>query len=506
MKKIGLIIAIFLFAINANMAQNELEGLRYSQYSIGGTARFISMGGAFGALGGDLGALAINPASAGLFVNNEFSFTPELVFDKTKGKMLIGNETSVNQYNAFSVSNIGYVSSLQAGKTEGLCGISFGITYNKVADFNQEYEISGLNKESSMAYSFIEYANGYIPDDLWSYVERLAYDTYVIDTDIYNDQYITGLDSTISQTQKKTLATTGGMNEIDLNMSANFSNKLYLGASLGITTLTYNSTSKYSEVNNLLDTNFYDVKYFGLEENLIASGLGINLKIGAIFRPVNWIRLGLAYHTRSFVAINEEYSTSMESEVHYIDANGNVEAPGYKYYTASPTDEDGYYLGALISDYYITTPRKLILSLAFVIKQMALLSLDFETTDYSEIYMNALDFNLDNANLAIETNYKRANNLRLGLEIKKSIFSLRGGVIYYDSPYLNDEFFINPRNLTLSGGIGVNKGAFYIDFALVQQKNERTDYFYSVPGDFSKVGTRLTSEKTRGLATFGFRF
>jgi len=239
MKKIGLIIAVFLFALDASMAQNELDALRYSQRYVDGTARFVGMGGAFGALGGDLGALPINPASAGLFVNREFSFTPQLIYDNTKAKMLIGKETTSNQANAFNISNIGYVTSLQTGTSEGVVSLNFGITYNRIADFNQHYEISGTNTESSMAYSFLQYANGYKPVDLWEYMELLAYNTYVIDTDTLDTQYITGLGSNIEQTQKKSVTTEGGMSEVDLNLSANISNKFYIGASLGITTVNY---------------------------------------------------------------------------------------------------------------------------------------------------------------------------------------------------------------------------------------------------------------------------
>jgi len=506
MKKIGLIIAVFLFALDASMAQNELDALRYSQRYVDGTARFVGMGGAFGALGGDLGALPINPASAGLFVNREFSFTPQLLYDNTKAKMLIGKETTSNQANAFNISNIGYVTSLQTGTSEGVVSLNFGITYNRIADFNQHYEISGTNTESSMAYSFLQYANGYKPVDLWEYMELLAYNTYVIDTDTLDTQYITGLGSNIEQTQKKSVTTEGGMSEVDLNLSANISNKFYIGASLGITTVNYKYTGKYSEENNLLDTNYYDVKYFGLEENLLTSGVGMNLKIGAIFRPVNWARLGVAFHSGSYLAINEEYRTSMESEVHYIDAQGNVDAPGYTYHFAEPTDKDGYKLGALVSDYYIISPGKIILSMALVIKQMALISVDFEQVNYSRMKMSALDFNLDNANQAIIDNFRRTNNLRVGAEIKKGIFSVRGGAIFYDNPLASEDFFINPRNLSLSAGFGLNQGAFYIDFAIAQQKTQRNDYFYSVPDDFSKVGAQLTIEKTKALATFGIRF
>ena len=43
-------------------AQNLTDGLRYSMEDIGGTARFRAMSGAFNSLGGDMSAIALNPA------------------------------------------------------------------------------------------------------------------------------------------------------------------------------------------------------------------------------------------------------------------------------------------------------------------------------------------------------------------------------------------------------------------------------------------------------------
>ena len=52
MKKIGVFI-ISLFYINTISAQNEIDALRYSQNNIIGTAKFSSMSGSYGSLGGD---------------------------------------------------------------------------------------------------------------------------------------------------------------------------------------------------------------------------------------------------------------------------------------------------------------------------------------------------------------------------------------------------------------------------------------------------------------------
>ena len=48
-------------------AQDMFDALRYGQENLTGTARFRAMGGAFGAVGGDLSAINSNPAGSSIF-------------------------------------------------------------------------------------------------------------------------------------------------------------------------------------------------------------------------------------------------------------------------------------------------------------------------------------------------------------------------------------------------------------------------------------------------------
>ena len=62
-----------IFSFRAG-AQNEVDALRYSTYNLTGSAKFSSMGGAFGALGGEFSALSQNPAGIGMYQFSEISF------------------------------------------------------------------------------------------------------------------------------------------------------------------------------------------------------------------------------------------------------------------------------------------------------------------------------------------------------------------------------------------------------------------------------------------------
>ena len=83
MKKISLIISAILFVSAISFSQNVDDALRYSQVFYGGTARFMSMGGAFTALGGDISSLSQNPAGLGVFRSSEITLTPQLMYNKT---------------------------------------------------------------------------------------------------------------------------------------------------------------------------------------------------------------------------------------------------------------------------------------------------------------------------------------------------------------------------------------------------------------------------------------
>ena len=81
-----LVIALAIITTIVN-AQNEVDALRYSTHNISGTARYSSMGGAFGSLGGEFSALSSNPAGIGMYQLGELTFTPSIHFNSPKAKL-----------------------------------------------------------------------------------------------------------------------------------------------------------------------------------------------------------------------------------------------------------------------------------------------------------------------------------------------------------------------------------------------------------------------------------
>ena len=67
MNKKGWYIGIMVLSSGWLFAQGEMDAYRFSQTELNGTARSMSMGGAFGALGGDMSVMSHNPAGLGVY-------------------------------------------------------------------------------------------------------------------------------------------------------------------------------------------------------------------------------------------------------------------------------------------------------------------------------------------------------------------------------------------------------------------------------------------------------
>ena len=83
-----------ILGISAIYSQTYEDALRYNQFYHEGSSRFNSMGGAFGALGGDLSSININPAGSSIFLKSELGFTLNFIKIK-KLKMILINSSQI---------------------------------------------------------------------------------------------------------------------------------------------------------------------------------------------------------------------------------------------------------------------------------------------------------------------------------------------------------------------------------------------------------------------------
>lgn len=513
MKKYFYISLLLLFSSTV-FAQNMVDALRLSDYRLQGTARATAMGNAFGSLGGDFTSATINPAGLGLYRSSEFVFTPKFGKTEVDGSYL-GRTMTDSKYNV-SVPNIGYVANFNSNSNSqsGLVSVSFGIGYNRMNNFNLEKLVEGAGATTSMLDLFALNADGYAPSNLDPYYEQLAaYDDATdIGTDlIYSDENnVYAHDMQINpftddftnypHSQRKTFSQRGSVDEYVLSLAANFNHKFYVGGTIGIHDVYFKETTSLYE---------YDIDYgsanlttylndYAFHSYLKTTGTGFNIKLGAIFKPVDALRLGFAFHSPTFYDLHDAYDNSMESHITYADGSANYEA--YSPY--------GDY------DYKLETPMKAIFSAAYVIGKAGLISVDYEYVDYSTMKLRdgGDGYNFLNENQDIKEAYKAVGNLHIGAEYRlTNNFSLRGGFENYPSTYNSNAFGIsqpnkNAKTQTYSLGFGWKMDGFFFDMAYQYANSENYLNLYDVPVSVDAPMAKFETRQDYLTFTLGFRF
>lgn len=496
MKKTRYIFIAMLLMSTMAMGQNFSEALRLSNHQIQGTAHSMAMGNAIGAIGGDFTSLSINPAGIAVYQTNEFTFTPAFNFNKSELKI---DESNFSDNNfKFNFSQLGYVSSSSLANTSSIVRFNFGVGFNRLADFNQVSMGSYGESSSSFLDGIATYStneslsNAYL-NQSFNQVEyrdwnsKLAWDTYLIDPSTdgneneIDGEYVSILYEGERVNQHKSWESNGGINEYLISGGLNFNHKVYLGATIGIHDLYYNRTSFYSE--EFTD----DLDSFSYIDDYELSGTGYVFKLGAIYKPISSIRLGLAFHTPTYYVLDEESNLSMESNL----------------------SENYYSSGTNLFSYNFYTPLKAIFSGAFVISKAAMLSFDAEYVDYSAMRYRDGSNNdpMTDVNTDIDNSYNQVFNYRLGGEVRVSkALSLQAGYELYGNPFKSDAT-LNGGSLknelsSISAGVGYSNKSFYFDTAY--KYSTASTVVNDVQPNYSNLPLDFTNQKL--IMTFGFRF
>lgn len=466
MKKIILIQGFLVLACYLSLAQNQVDALRYSFTTPGGTARFTGMAGAFNAVGADISTLNTNPAGIGFFKSSEFTLSASVFSSKTSSTYL--NETRSDDNSNFNIPNVGFVYSIPINENQegsGWRNVQFGFSMVRTSNFHNRITFGGTNPVNSLLDAYVDWSNGLDTDELGPFDTDLAYQTYLIDpiagTLDYTNRAPLYPDGSIAPVnQHKTILTEGYMNEIDFSVGTNYDDKLYLGVSVGLPYLRYYEEASYEETNTVApdDTNTFDrfTKYDWLD----TQGNGYNFKFGLIYRPIDLIRIGVAYHTPTwFNTMNDEYNSSMNS---YLN-NG----------------EDHHYSSPLgVYDYKLETSWRAIGSLALVFGQRGLINVDYEYMDYSAARLRGKSYDYYDENQQISAVYRPVSNIRVGGELRLlSHLALRGGYGFYASPY--DDDLNDGKRQIIAAGIGYRSNSFFIDFGYNHIRSAEDYYLYA---------------------------
>ena len=482
MKKIFISLGLLLTVLSL-FSQNEVDALRYSNIGSYGTARSMAMGGAFGALGGDASSLSTNPAGMAVYRSSELTFSPRINLKKTKSTYM-GNAYTENSSN-FNLGNFVYIATRESKNDNSWVSSNFGMSYSVLKDFTNNIVVQSVNNDESMVDYFRGLANGNPTTSLNPFAERLAYDSW-----LYNESGSNQYENNFSkygETQRNTVSTSGNLSEFAFSYSANYNNKLYLGATLAMQRLSYEKNDIYKEFNFDTSEPSDTLKSFDYQQNLKASGNGTNLKLGFIYRATNWARFGLAIHTPISFSIKENYFSSMTSD--------------FVSMSVSPEKVTGR------GSYELITPSKLLFSAAFIVMKKGLISIDYDYIDYSSSRLRSTEssYYFFDENSTIQSSYTASSNLKIGGEYMMGTYRLRGGIAYFGSPYSSSHINKGADIAQLSCGFGINEKSFFIDVAYVYSTKVEDSFLYESAAITSNPVT-TNFQSSIFVSTIGFRF
>lgn len=482
-----------------SFAQDASDVLRYSLIQPSGTARALGFGNALGSIGGDFTSISINPAGIGIYRRSEMMFTPSIKANNYSGSYL--NETNDVNTTRFNFNNIGIVfTQTPRGKryeTSDWKAISFAIGVNRLADFNRDYTYSGLNKNTSFSQVFLNDAIDH-PENLnnSSSLAYLGYNSFLLDKDSLG-YFALPYEATTDLHQKRNVQERGSMNELAFSLGGNYQEKLMLGATVSIPIVNYRRKNYFEEVDASGNANNY-FQAFRYSEDLQSSGIGFVLKLGAIYKPTDWMRIGVALHTPTWLAMSDVYNQSITTNTEQYKQTfyPGLDNPGPITTIKAPTNN---------FDYTIRTPWRAVFSATTMIGKHGFLTADYELVDYSSARLGfSSDYSQEQnqRNQDIKNTTKTTGNFRIGAEGHINQIYLRAGYGFYGSPYLNNNSKMNRTGI--SGGIGYRVDNLFVDFGWMHTRFTETEQPYTLPNTLVPSATMQNRLNNIAL-TFGFK-
>ena len=496
-RNIALLASVFVAGILH--AQDDADLLRYSMLNPVGTARYNAMGGAFGALGANFTGLSTNPAGIGFYTRHEISLSLGTVTQNGRTEYY-GEHNELEKTRVNFPQGGGVFCIRNGNRKEGRAwSLQLGFGANRIKDFNNNVYVRGVNNQSSYMQDVAARSAGYdfavLHQDV-SHIGNLAYQTGLID---YADTLDFTYESFLGRglRQKHILQERGNISEMVFSFGGNWSEQFYFGVTLGIPIVDYRQTSLIEEEaaeGSRLPHNF---KSYQVRNRMDVSGTGLNLKLGLIYKPVHFFRIGLAFHTPTYYWIKETADLDLTTRMQYVLSNNDV-LPNAVY-------------GGYSDRYGLSTPLKGVLSMAFLVNNFGAISVEGELIDYRHMRMDVdddLDYNKHIRDIVRE-NYDLAGVLRLGTEWRVGILSLRAGYVWQSCPYKNELLRNYWSNHTATAGLGLVLGRWNLDFSFMADLGKRTDqFYYLLDGDGTPLvkPAKLDFSKYTYTVSLGCRF
>lgn len=502
-KRAGLILlAVALLPVSAVLGQTYSESaLLFSQYQPATSARFGAIGGAGVSLGGDPGSSLINPAGLGMYNRNDLALSIGYS-DLQAGSGYQGTTTNAGR-TSLAIPFLGVTFHTPRDK-EKLISSSMGISFSKLQDLNRTITYQGRNENNSILDYFINdgYDNdGFAldPQDLYA-PTSLAFEAYLIDTLTQNN--VTDYGSVLNfgaARQGETIRTTGDVRQWNISYGLNFSDRLFVGGSLGIRSLDYTSRKTYSEADFEYGDPQYDpISGFSLLETLRINGSGFNVNLGVIARPIDGLQVGLSYESPTSMVLSDVYDASLTANWRNFDYYGD----GERLNDITARLDEG-----LVTDYKLRIPGRFTAGGTWIFGKNGFVTAEFETTNFGNAeYVSRTEgvvFNSDNAE--IRNLYRKSTTVRGGGEWRTGKMRYRAGFSARPDAYTQVQNGVSTALTNITAGIGYRETKYYVDVAVNYGSTNQSYRPYRVSGADSPL-VKSALDRLTVLVTVGLPF
>lgn len=520
-------------------AQDIYKVEMLSGNDLNGTARYVGMGGAMGALGADLSAMGNNPAAIGLYRKSDVAMTGSMTV-QPNGMMM----SDVDKARA-SFDQMGFVYSVKSGG-ENLRFLNFGFNYQKRRNLKNYIGLDNVRTSDGLSQSWqmFQLAGGFdnpidlAPDagnDMMTTPLTIAgYETQMI-APIYDDEgNFVGYNPSYADRYNYHRVQWGGINEYDFNIAFNYRDRIYGGLTLGVYNVEMRGRTEYDElligetdpVTNVTETAPYNLTQ---EENIY--GTGYDLKLGLIFRPIDSspFRIGFSFATPTFYNLTHNTALHLSSPYGYEDTE-----------TGDVYDRSNYTLDTS-ADYKIRTPWRFNLSMATTFGNYLALGAEYEIAQgksaqvrYPDMYDGYTDrYETATRDQALDAEIDKylcpQHTVRLGAEVRlaKGLYT-RLGYNYVSAPMKDNAFldlftespsyrvststdYVNLGAINrVTAGLGYRGKRFYADFAYQFQRQQGDVYafHYTESENLKNVltGQKVDLNRHNAMLTIGIKF
>ena len=389
---------------------------RLSERTIMGTARYVGMGGAMTAIGGDPSSVLDNPAGLGLYQRAEALVTFDGTLDYTRQ---VGEQDRIFR-GIFMCpqASVVFHAPTYTSNPSGVQGYNFMLSYHRLQSYSRTINAYGADEPS-----------------LGSILPAINIPFYAAPT---------------VESNSLNLRESGYTNKYSFDWAVNIAHQWYVGLGLHIQDCFVFSEGNYIET--FSDKNDEGAKYYNQNRSSLQfSGVSCSFSAGLIYRPLKWLRLGLSVETPS-VGNLRTYASGTFSAL--------TDSLRHSYAPEIANNDRSFHMPLHVSS-----------SVAFQFGAYGMLSLQYD-------YLNQLkETPVHSLRAGLEVIPVMGMYINAGY-VMESTFKPADGVVPIDPTFdRQDAYFIHPRNTQyVSAAIGY-RGPYVIVQAAYQYRWQNINLF-----------------------------